>query len=232
MTRKILLFDIDATLLLSGNAGGRALNRVFFDLYGIPGAFDQIQPHGKTDPMIFREIFEAKRPGFPPEPEMDRVAETYVAYLEEELRDSPSFRLMPGVKPLLDALSRISFLTLGLATGNLEAGAWLKLARGGLDSYFRFGGFGSDAEDRTEVVRIAMERAAGHLGIPVEGKDIYVIGDTPRDILHGKQAGARTVGVATGNSGVEELCRYEPDHLFEDFSRVEEAVEFFGSLAG
>jgi len=230
MTTKVLLFDIDATLLLSGNAGGRALNRVFLDLYGIPGAFDHIRPHGKTDPMIFREIFETRKPDLPPDPEMGKVTERYLGYLKEELQDSPKFRVMPGVKPLLEALSRVPSLVLGLATGNLEPAAWLKLGRGGLDPYFRFGGFGSDAEDRTELVRIAMERAGSHLKRQVPGEDIYVIGDTPRDIRCGKEAGARTVAVATGKNGVEELSRHGPDHVFEDFSNVQDAVDFFSSL--
>jgi len=231
MTAKVLLFDIDATLLLSGNAGGRALNRVFLELYGVPDAFDHIHPHGKTDPMIFREMLDAWRPDVPPGPEVARMGERYLGYLEEELEDSPGFRIMPGVTQLLEALSSVPTLVLGLATGNLERGAWLKLRRGGLEPYFRFGGFGSDAEDRTELVRIAVERAESHLGrrvVPAE--DVYVIGDTPRDIRCGKEAGARTVAVATGTTGVEELARHGPDHVFRDFSDVEQAVGFFCSL--
>jgi phosphoglycolate phosphatase-like HAD superfamily hydrolase len=230
MTTKVLLFDIDATLLLSGNAGGRALDRVFLDLYGVHGAFEHIQPHGKTDPMIFREIFKTRNPDVPPDPEMEKVTKCYLGYLKEELQDSPQYRVMPGVKPLLEALSNIQSLVLGLATGNLEPAAWLKLGRGGLDPYFQFGGFASDSEDRTELVRVAMERAGKHLGRRVPGEDIYVIGDTPRDIRCGKQAGARTVGVATGKSGVEELSSHGPDHVFEDFSNTQEAVDFFKSL--
>jgi len=230
MAAKVLLFDIDATLLLSGNAGGRALNRLFLELYGIPAAFDPIHPDGKTDPMIFREIFRTWKPRMDPEPEMGRVAERYLAYLEQELRDSPGFRLMPGVKPLLEALSGEPSLALGLATGNLEPAARLKLGRGGLDPYFRFGGFGSDAEERTRLVRVAMERAGEHLGAPVPARDIYVIGDTPRDILCGKEAGARTVAVATGKSSARELASHGPDHVFQDFSDVREALTFFRSL--
>ena len=231
MDRKVLLFDIDATLLLSGNAGGRALNRTFDHLYGIKGAFDDIRPDGKTDPLIFREIFRTKRPEIVPEREMEKVAEIYVAFLEEELRDSPKFRVMPGVPELLEALASRSALVLGLATGNLEKGAWMKLGRGGMDPYFHFGGFGSDAENRTELIRIAMERARGYLGNHVPGEDIYVIGDTPRDILHGKEAGARTVAVATGKSGVDELSRHGPNHVFADFSDTAEVLRFFDSLS-
>jgi len=233
MAPKVLLFDIDATLLLSGNAGGRALNRVFLELYGVPGAFDFVRPHGKTDPMIFREMLAAWTPDLPPDPELARIGERYLDYLEEELEASPGYRIMPGVKPLLDALSQMPTLALGLATGNLERGAWLKLRRGGLDGYFRFGGFGSDAEDRAELVRVAVERAENHLGrTVVPAEDVYVIGDTPRDIRCGREVGTRTVAVATGTSGVEELALHGPDHVFRDFSDVEGAVSFFRSLDG
>lgn len=233
MACKVLLFDIDATLLLSGNAGGRALNRTFFELYGIPGAFDIVRPHGKTDPMIFREMLAAWMPDRPPERELEKIAERYLEYLEEELDTSPGFRVMPGVKPLLEALAGEPTLALGLATGNLERGAWLKLRRGGLDGFFRFGGFGSDAEDRAELVRIAVVRAENHLGRRVvPAQDVYVIGDTDRDIRCGREAGTRTVAVATGPSGPEELARHGPDHVFRDFSDVKRAVEFFCSLGG
>ena len=227
METRVLLFDIDATLLRAGNAGTRALNRTFEELYGVRGAMDPVRPHGKTDPLIFREILSAARPDIDPDPEFPRIAGVYLGYLEEELQNSPLFRLMPGVRELLAALSQVPGLALGLATGNLEEGAKLKLQRGGLDGYFSFGGFGSDAEDRTELVRTAVRRAEVYLGAPVPLSCVYVIGDTPRDILHGKAAGALTVGVATGACDVSELSRHGPDFVFEDFSNTNGMVEFF-----
>jgi len=229
MQTKVLLFDIDATLLLSGRAGTRALNRTFEELYGIQSAMDDIRPDGKTDPLIFREIFQNRLPGIAPDLEFQRAADLYLGYLEEELNDSPGFCLMPGVETLLEELSGQKGIALGLATGNLEKGAWLKLKRGGLADYFHFGGYGSDAENRTDLVRVAMKRAEAHVGEAVPAGDIFVIGDTQRDILHAKEAGVRTVAVATGRTTEEELARHEPDHLFRDLSSTQKVLEvFFG----
>ncbi len=226
-SRKVLLFDIDATLLKTGWAGLRALDRVFDRLYGVPEATKGIRPAGKTDPLIIREMVARCRPDLDPDREIPRVVELYVEYLAEEVEVSPGFRVMPGVPELLEALSRIPHLVLGLATGNLEQGAYIKLQRAGLGSYFSFGGFGSDSENRTELVLAAIRRAKDHLKGEVPLDSVYVIGDTPRDILHGKEAGARTVAVATGGSDVEELGRYDPDFLFEDFSSTSRVVEIF-----
>ena len=225
--KKLLLFDIDATLLKTGHAGLRALDRAFERLYSVPEATKGIRPAGKTDPSIIREMLDKSVPGVDPDREIPRVVELYVKYLEEEVEVSPGFHVMPGVPELLAELSRIPHLVLGLATGNLEQGAYIKLRRAGLGSYFSFGGFGSDSENRTELVLAAIRRAKDHLRGEVPPDSIYVIGDTPRDILHAKEAGVRTVAVATGGSGTEELARYEPDHLFEDFSCTGRVVEIF-----
>ena len=227
MRKNVLLFDIDATLLLSGHAGTRAVNRTFEELYGIQGALDPIRPDGKTDPLIFREIFDMRLPRIDPGPELHRVGEIYLAHLEKELVNSPEFRLMPGVEALLEALSRCPDLAIGLATGNLEQGAWLKVQRAGLAPYFHFGGYGSDAENRTELIRVAVRRAEEYLGEQVSGEQVFVVGDTPRDILHAREAGVKTVAVSTGRSSMEELGRYEPDHLFQDLSRTDEVLDIF-----
>jgi phosphoglycolate phosphatase len=224
---KVLLFDIDATLLKTGNAGLRALDRAFLGLYGVPSATGGIRPEGKTDPAIIREMLDRNTPDLDPGREIPRVLDLYLAYLGEEVEASPGFRVMPGVPQLLEELSRIPRIALGLATGNLEKGARIKLRRAGLGSYFSFGGFGSDSENRTEVVRAAIDRARDRLKDEVPLRSVYVIGDTPRDILHGKEAGVRTVAVATGRSGLEELSQYDPDYLFEDFACTGRVLEVF-----
>lgn len=226
-SQKVLLFDIDATLLKTGWAGFRALDRIFDELYGVPKATEGIQPAGKTDPLIMREMVEKRLPQLNPDQEIPKVVEHYTKYLAEEVEASPGFRVMPGVPELLEALSRLPHLALGLATGNLEQGAYIKLQRAGLRSYFSFGGFGSDSENRTELVLAAIRRAKDHLKGEIPLDSIYVIGDTPRDILHGKEVGAKTVAVATGGSGTEELAKHDPDFLFEDFSSTRSVVQIF-----
>jgi phosphoglycolate phosphatase-like HAD superfamily hydrolase len=224
---KVLLFDIDATLLLSGHAGTRAVNRAFERIYGLGGAMDGIRADGKTDPLIFREIFEERLRHLAPEKEIPRVAEVYLEVLKEEVEHAAGFRLMQGVRELLEALARTEGFLLGLATGNFEQAAWIKLRRGNLDHCFCFGGFGSDSENRTEVVRTAIRRAEQILGHPVRPDLVYVIGDTPRDILHAREAGVRTVAVATGRSSLAELAQHGPDHLFADLSDTERLLRIF-----
>jgi phosphoglycolate phosphatase-like HAD superfamily hydrolase len=226
-SRKVLLFDIDATLLKTGHAGLRALDRIFEELYEVHRATEGLRPAGKTDPLIIRELLERNVPNLDPVPEIPRVVDLYVEYLGQEVEVSPGFQVMPGVPELLEALSRIPRIVLGLATGNLEEGAYIKLRRAGLGSYFSFGGFGSDSGNRTEVVLAAIRRAEDHMKQEVPLDSVYVIGDTPLDILHAKEVGVRTVAVATGSSDADELSRYDPDFLFEDFSQTNRVVEIF-----
>jgi phosphoglycolate phosphatase-like HAD superfamily hydrolase len=205
---KLLLFDIDQTLVNTGGAGLRALDRACFELFAVERAMDGISPHGKTDPAIAREILRARLdlvsdPSIP-----ERITSTldaYAVFLKEEVQRSPTYRVLPGILSLLDEMLPRQDVILGLATGNIEAGARIKLERGNLNRYFTFGGFGSDSEDRAELVRRAAEKAAHKNGGPVAPSNIFVIGDTPLDIDAGKRAGFKTVGVATGSYSVDQL---------------------------
>jgi phosphoglycolate phosphatase len=205
---RLLLFDIDQTLVNTGGAGLRALDRACFKLFAIERAMDGISPHGKTDPAIAREILSV-RLGLASDPTISgRIASTleaYAGFLAEEVRISPTYRVLPGILSLLDEMLTRKDVMLGLATGNIELGARIKLDRGDLNRYFTFGGFGSDAEDRAELVRKAAEKAADRNGGPIAPSDTFVIGDTPLDIAAGKRAGFKTVGVATGSYSCAEL---------------------------
>lgn len=225
---KLVLFDIDGTLVDAAGAGRRAFNRALHDLLGSPNPLGGIRLDGRTDTLILQEALRRLgREDLMAEPEWIRSLCThYVACLEEELRDSgQGYRVLPGVRELLDTLAREEGCVLGLATGNLEAGAWAKLRPGKLDHYFRFGGFGDAAWSRTEIVRRAMVRAREHLGLQ-EDPATVVIGDTPLDIEHGRAAGARVVAVATGFFSPEQLAAYEPDLLVEKLHPVEPVLEF------
>jgi len=224
---KLLLFDIDGTILLSGGAATRAANRAFKKIYGIPNVMEGIKPDGKTDPIILREMFyKSLERGFLPE-EAITVFKEYLIFLQEEIVDSQGFRIMPGIPEILQTLSEREDVILGIATGNIEEGAWIKLMRAGLDSYFKFGGFGSDSEDRGQLIRTAIERGKTLVSHNGEFEKIFVIGDTPFDIVHGREAGARTVAVATGSYSAYDLDMYNPDHLFESFSDFESVLKIF-----
>ena len=225
---KLILFDIDGTILLTGGAAVRAVNRAFEKLFGIPNAMDGIRADGKTDPIILREIFH-KNLGrdFQPE-EASIVYKEYVLFLRDEITDSTGFRIMPGITQLIKTLSSIQEgVTLGLATGNIEEGARIKLRRSRLDSYFKFGGFGSDSEERNQLIRIAIERGKNLFNHKQEFEATFVIGDTPFDIVHGREAGAKVVAVATGSYSADELEKYDPDFLFDDFSDFESVLKIF-----
>jgi len=203
---KLLLFDIDQTLINSGGAGLRALDRACEKVLGLKNAMQGISPHGKTDPAIAREILRVRldrtsRDGS----DIPSILEAYVSFLKEEVQLSPGYRVLPGIVSLLEEMLDRQEVVLGLATGNIELGARIKLERGGLNRYFEFGGFGSDSEDRTELVRRAAEKAADKIGASIPPSNIFVIGDTPLDIDAGNRAGFKTIGVGTGSYSAEQL---------------------------
>lgn len=220
---KLLLFDVDQTLVHTGGAGLRALDRACLKLLGIEQAVDGIRPHGKTDPAIVREILRLRQgTDAQLDGRIESILESYLFFLKEEVQTSPNYRVLPGIVSLLDEMSRRTDVVLGLATGNIEPGARIKLQRGDLNRYFVSGGFGSDSEDRTEVVRKAAEKAADKRGAAFKPSDVYVIGDTPLDIDAGRAAGFKTVGVASGSYSVDQLLQSGPTFAIPDFERGRE----------
>jgi len=148
-----------------------------------------ISPHGKTDPAIAREILRV-RMGSAPDAnrQIASILEAYIFFLKEEVQTSPAYRMLPGILSLLEEISGRNDAMLGLATGNIELGARIKLERAGLNRYFPFGGFGSDSEDRAELVRKGAEKAADKNGVSISASNIFVIGDTPLDIDEARPA--------------------------------------------
>jgi len=217
---KLVLFDIDGTLLLSDGAGRRAIHRALNEVFGTTGPTDYFFD-GKTDPQIVRELMRLAGHGNEHiDARMERLFERYLELLHEELSD-PSHHpyALPGVPELLDALESRAHVILGLLTGNLERGARAKLEAVGLNpARFRVGAYGSDHEDRPELPAIAAARTKRQLGIDVTGNAIVVIGDTPADLTCGKALGASAIGVATGRYTVEQLRRHDPIEVFRDLS--------------
>jgi phosphoglycolate phosphatase-like HAD superfamily hydrolase len=216
---KLLLFDLDGTLVSTGGAGVRALNRACRQVLALENAMAGIQPHGKTDPAIIREIFAARRREEQVADFTGDILEAYLTFLVEEVEQSPSYRVLPGIERLLSEFAGSREATLGLATGNVETGARIKLSRGNLNRYFSFGGFGSDAENRTDLVRLAAERGARECHFSVSASDTFVIGDTPRDVQAGREAGFRTIGVATSSYTIEDLNDAGADLAITDFEQ-------------
>jgi phosphoglycolate phosphatase-like HAD superfamily hydrolase len=217
---KLVLFDIDGTLLLSDGAGRRAIHRALREVFGGTGPADY-HFDGKTDPQIVRDLMRLEgHSDARIDARMQPLFERYVECLREELRN-PAFtpHTLPGVPSLLDELERRHDVILGLLTGNLELGARAKLEAVGVDPRrFRVGAYGSDHELRPELPEIARARTLKQLGVDLAGDAIIVIGDTPADLTCGRALGARAIGVATGRYSTAELSVHDAVAVFEDLS--------------
>jgi phosphoglycolate phosphatase-like HAD superfamily hydrolase len=210
-----ILFDIDGTLLVTGGAGAVAWQRAFRELHGIDADIDEHTHAGMTDPeiaaIVFREVIG--REGSPAE-RAEAIA-GYLSHLQQAVEESEGYRVMPGIEELLPRLAGEGIL-LGIVTGNIEAAAHIKLARGDLNRFFAFGGYGSDSSDRTELTKKALERGETVSGHPLDKAETIAIGDTPRDVRAGHGAGIKVVGVATGSYAVDELSAAGADWAIEN----------------
>ena len=235
--RKLLLFDIDGTLVLTGGAGIRAMNRACEELVGHRQALANIPVAGRTDRIILTDVLrqtgQSSDDGL-----LDRLRDRYVEYLREEIErpgrtqnfESLGARggvkaIMPGIRELLDALARRDDVFLGLLTGNFHAGARIKLEHFDLWRYFRCGAFGDDSADRNDLVPFAVRRAK-ECGVPeLSPEHILVVGDTPHDIACARAVGAVPVAVATGGFTADQLREHGADVVFQDLSRSEEFLK-------
>lgn len=221
---RLVLFDIDGTILLTDGAGRRAIQRALLEEAGTAGPIDRHRFDGKTDPQIVRELLNLA--GHPAGNDTARVAavcERYVLRLEAELsKPSQATRVMAGVPELLEALhqpERERRVLVGLLTGNVAHGARLKLQSARIDpDRFKVGAFGSDAADRPALPAIARARAEALVGRSIAGDSVVIIGDTPDDVACARPIGARTVAVATGAYDVTALRAAGATHVFQDLS--------------
>lgn len=223
---KLVLFDIDGTLILTGGAGIRAMNRAGAAILGAPDLINGIQVAGRTDSIILHDALRALGRDLD-EVLFAQMRARYVACLEEEilLPGSGVNGVLPGIPELLAALHGHDDVFLGLLTGNFEAGARIKLERFDLWRYFRCGAFGDDAADRNLLVPFALDRARGCGLNDLAYRDIFVIGDTPHDVACADAVGAVPIAVATGSYTVEELRATGAELVFEDLTATDEVVD-------
>ncbi|RMD99936.1 MAG: HAD family hydrolase [Deltaproteobacteria bacterium] len=234
----LLLFDIDGTLIDSGRIGSRAIAGVFQAHYGIQDAIEGFFFDGKTDREIFRELMACH--GLLPATEaevrrqIELITERYLEHLRETAKRMEGGAVHPGVLEILEEIQERTWqrgkapIVAGLLTGNVEAGARIKLQRFDLAGYFPFGAFGSDAEVRSELVPIALERAQAYCGWKFSPEEIFVVGDSVRDIECARKNGVVSIAVATGSTPREILAAENPDHLFDDLSDTERFFEIVG----
>lgn len=207
---RLVLFDIDGTLVSTDGAGRLAVTQAFRDVTGIPNGFAGVRMAGKTDPQIVREGLEANalpgRDGL-----RSRILDRYLSLLPEALARAERPRLLPGVEQVLDDLARQPGVVVGLLTGNIENGARVKLSFFGIWERFSLGAYGSDDEERKNLVPFAVERAARRFGRRPNVSDVWLVGDTPNDIAAARAHGARVLAVASGPHTLEDLSDHAPD---------------------
>lgn len=221
--KRLVLFDIDGTLLSAGGAGARAVREAMLEVYGETGSIRGYNMGGRTDPQIVRELLTPV--GYSVEQVeagLDALWESYLRNLRVEIKKA-EIRALPGIPALLERLEESGDPTvLGLLTGNVLEGARLKVDAAGLGfDRFRVGAYGSDHWQRPELPAVAARRAKEKTGIGFEGKEIVIIGDTPFDISCGAHLGVRTIATATGTHSTADLAQHNPDYLFDDLSDTE-----------
>jgi phosphoglycolate phosphatase len=221
---RLVLFDVDCTLIDGHGAGKRAVLRALREVYGLQGDLGDYSFHGRTDPAIVLELVAlwspapgpAQRPGAF-DGQLEACLARYVELLREELAEG-QIETLPGVRELVTALAADRRALLGLLTGNIAAGARLKLASTGLLSLFKVAAYGSDSPARPDLPDVAVRRAEELTGQRFRGKDIVIIGDTPADISCGAHLGVRSIAVATGRYSASELAAHGPDYVFGDLN--------------
>jgi phosphoglycolate phosphatase-like HAD superfamily hydrolase len=218
--RRLLLFDIDGTLVLTGGAGQDAMAAAVKDVFGFEDALDGVQLAGRTDRAILEDALASRagRP-VPLDGKYDAFRAAYFRHLAREIEvERPRKRALPGVHALLDALAARGEAALGLLTGNFRESAEIKLAHFDLWRYFSWGAFGSETRDRNALFPVAMREAATRGFAAASPRDVVIIGDTPHDIFVAHAGRALAVGVATGQHSVADLDAAGADVVFEDLS--------------
>jgi len=219
---RLVLFDIDGTLIKTGGAGEKAFAKVCEREFNIPNATKDLNFAGRTDPAIVRDFF--KQFGIAQTPEhFARFFSAYVIWLETILTTLDG-TVLPGARELVAAFQAMPRRpVIGLLTGNIKQGAQLKLSHYRLWDLFAMGGYGDDHEDRNQIAVIARDRGSKMIGSPLCGEEILVIGDTPRDIECGRAIGARILAVATGSFSLDQLRAHQPDWVRENLAGLDAA---------
>jgi phosphoglycolate phosphatase-like HAD superfamily hydrolase len=229
--QRLILFDIDGTLLSTDGAARRAFHAALLEVYGAAGPIATHSFDGKTDPQIARELLTlAGLPDAEIDAKLEDLYQSYLRGLEIELAlPGHQTRVYPGVVALLSELEQQNDMCLGLLTGNIARGANLKLQSAGIDKYFRFGAFGSDCEQRSGLPAIAVERALADTGCSFVGPQVVIIGDTPHDVTCGQALGVFTIAVATGRHSREDLLNAGADVALTDLADTRQVLEILAA---
>ena len=218
MSKAIVLFDVDGTLLVTGGATSRAIRAAAAELFGARLRWGSIPP-GRLDHQLFCDL--ARDSGIEkPASYLDQYKPLYLRELRRELAEGAGdLRVMPGVREIVRQLASCRDVILGLLTGNYREGVCAKLAAAKLDmDQFVIGAFADDGQSRSDLVHVAVTRAAAYSATPCSSAQVILVGDTPRDIECARQAGSRVLAVATGKFTLEKLAACGPDAVVKDLT--------------
>jgi phosphoglycolate phosphatase len=221
---RLILFDIDGTLIRDDGAAREAYAKALREVYDFPGSLHRYDFSGRTDLQITYEVL--RHAGYSEDDIEEKIGRLWSVYVEElrRLVSAVRIRILPGVQDLLERLASETHVTLGLLTGNIEPGARVKLEPHHLNRYFPFGAFGSDSREREDLPPIAVERARRLHGHRFEGRDVVVIGDSIYDVRCGVPHQATTIAVPTGVTPAEKLRAENPDYFFDSLEPTEELL--------
>jgi phosphoglycolate phosphatase-like HAD superfamily hydrolase len=207
----VVLFDVDETLVHTGGSGGRSWSAAFEKLHGVAADIGQHTSAGETDPQVARETFRGVLGRDPSAEELDHLYAQYLLHLADDIWTSEQYKVLPGAEQILARLVAAGVI-LGLVSGAMEGAARTKLMPANLNRFFLFGAYGSDSADRGELTSLAVAKAA-RLHDKLTPDQVFVVGDTPRDIDAAKHAGAVSIGVATGHYSSDELLAAGSTHV-------------------
>lgn len=226
---KLILFDIDGTLMRTAGIGRESMELAFLKIFGIRNGFDKIQMMGRTDPAILKEALANNNISWS-DKLVSRFKESYCDYFIESIQiPRQGKHLCPGILDLLEALRENPNFIVGLLTGNWQETAEIKLEYFGIDHFFQVGAFADDSETRDELLPFALRRATEKTGVEIHPSQAWIVGDTPLDVQCAEPHGALTLAVATGFHSKEDLEKTNPDFVFENLENTKEILKIFSS---
>ncbi len=209
-----VIFDVDGTLLSTGGAGGRAWDAAARRLYGEPADITEFTDTGMTDPEVAVEVYKYIHHSEPSEEQLAVLISSYLWFIPDMVHGSEGYKVLPGARETLERLNQQE-VPVGIVTGAVEASCHVKLGRGQLNALLQFGGFGSDAPARPDIVRAAMAKAGRFVGRELQPEECLIVGDTPKDVQAAQAVGCPSLAVASHKFTREQLAEANPTHLID-----------------